>query len=256
VQALNDGQPSVSFETRHRIKNGKLIPVQVRLSNIIYGGRPARLATMTELTEKRSSSQTVASGSKDTGIGEQTPLGAEVHSNLKEALSTTKLYLDVAAGNSEMQEEMIRLSRENIGGALKELRLLERTGTITGDFNLLRSLDDLINNHQRRSSFQINLAGSDIEELPDDIKITVFRLIEQALDQSSKAGASRAAVDIQNTDAVSVAITDNRKRNAEIISDPGSAAIRNRVAFYNGKLESGPIPEGYRLFVELPSKPV
>src|SRR5215211_5247263 len=65
-----------------------------------------------------------------------TEIGREVRHRLNEVLSTTKLYLEVAGSNPDMKDKMIGLSRENVGRAIKELRLLEKTEA--KDFNLVR----------------------------------------------------------------------------------------------------------------------
>src|SRR5215218_1192812 len=123
VQTLNEGQASVSFETVHQLKNGSPLPVQVTISNISYGGKPARLATMNDISENHALRLKVNEGRTETQSKQManttviTEIGREVRHRLNEVLSTTKLYLEVAGSNPDMKDKMIGLSRENVGRA-------------------------------------------------------------------------------------------------------------------------------------------
>ncbi len=261
VQTLNEGQASVSFETVHRLKNGISLPVEVMISNISYGGKPARLATMNDISEKHALRLKVNEGRTEIQSKQvaSTPvlaeMGREVHHRLNEVLSITKLYLEIAGSNPDMNDKMIGLSRENISRAIKDLRLLEKTEA--KDFNLVRSLDEIIHCYLSAGKFKIELLGSsDIDDLPTDIKITAFRIIEQALDNVAKhAEATAVSIDISMNHNLSITIIDNGKGfDPSSISEAGGInSLRNRVEFYNGKIEVAcPQGIGCRFYVELP----
>jgi PAS domain S-box-containing protein len=268
VQALNEGSSSVNFETVHKTKSGATFPVQVTLSNITYGGKAARMATMNDISEKEELRNRLQQGKKGTEAKmeaaytareeERVHIGKELHDNINQVLTSTKLYLEVAAGNPDMKDEMIRLSRENVSMAIKKIRTLSKCLiTPTEEFNLLQSLEELINSYLLSQSFEIDLSGTgNIEELPADLKITVFRIIQEALNNISKhAEATTVSVDISYTNSLTISIIDNGKG-----FDPGTKTlgaglqnIRNRVQFYNGKLEIGSSQNhGCRFFVQLP----
>jgi signal transduction histidine kinase len=155
-----------------------------------------------------------------------------------------------------MKDEMIRLGTENLSLAIKEVRQLSRSlVTPTEEFNLLRSLEELINSYLQY--FEIDLSGTgDLEELPADLKITIFRIVQEAMNNISKhAKATSVSVSISYTHSISINIIDNGKgfNPDETSKGSGLQNIKNRVQFYNGKLTIGSVPGGgCRFSVELP----
>ena len=153
---------------------------------------------------------------------------------------------------------MIRLSQENINTAIKEIKALSRTlASPTSEFNLLRSLDELINSYLSSGRFNIELSGSaDLEELPADMKITLFRIVQEALNNIEQhAGATDVSIEIEKSDQIVVRITDNGQGfdpDATTFGQ-GIANLKNRVAFYNGVLEVDSSKGcGCTFYVELP----
>ena len=266
VQRLNHGDEYVSFETVHKRKDGNLAPVEVRLRNIVYNGKAARMATMTDISEKQElrkkvqgkDAKNVQQVMHATLEEERAYIGKELQDMISQILSGTKLYLEVAASNPGMKDEMIRLSQENINTAIKEIKALSRTlASPTSEFNLLRSLDELINSYLSSGRFNIELSGSaDLEELPADMKITLFRIVQEALNNIEQhAGATDVSIEIEKSDQIVVRITDNGQGfdpDATTFGQ-GITNLKNRVAFYNGVLEVDSSKGcGCTFYVELP----
>ncbi|HEU4471191.1 MAG TPA: ATP-binding protein [Flavisolibacter sp.] len=269
VRTLNNNSRSLTFETVHRKRNGEKMTVEVTVTNILYKGKKARLATMTDITEKmkmwaqarhealllKERMDQAANIAKEE---ERDHIGKELHDNINQILASTKLYLEIAGSNPEMREDMIRLSKVNIVEAMTEIRALSRSLVAAkDDFSLTYSVEELIKSYRITNIFRVECAYTGyVEELPDDIKLTLFRIIQEAVNNSSKyAKASEVNVSISYTDIIRVIVQDNGQG-----FDPsarrhgiGFKNIENRVSFYNGKVKIDSAPgRGCKLTVEIP----
>src|SRR6185369_12804440 len=77
---------------------------------------------------------------------ERTEIGKELHDNVNQILTTTKLYLDLAATNPELKDELIEKSSKNIINAIAEIRQLCRSLMLPtlGDLGLIDSIEELV----------------------------------------------------------------------------------------------------------------
>ena len=269
VQSLNTGESSVRFETRHKKKDGTYLPVEVLLSNITYKGTPARLATMYDLTQKELLLQQLRADKKkmeskvyeaahSAREQERNYIGKELHDNINQVLASTKLYLELATSATDMKDDLIKLSQKNVELAMKEIRHLSKSLVAHNeDFNLVKALEELINSYLVSNQFTIAFSGTEnIEDVPADLKITIFRIIQEALNNVSKhAEASSVSLDISYTDHIAICIKDNGK-GFDTGDDSGGIGLKNienRVQFYNGSLQiNSANGKGCTLYVEIP----
>src|SRR5690606_26997548 len=54
---------------------------------------------------------------------ERAEIGRELHDNINQILTTTKMYLDMALNEKEISEELTVKSHENISTAIEEIRI-------------------------------------------------------------------------------------------------------------------------------------
>jgi signal transduction histidine kinase len=120
----------------------------------------------------------------------------------------------------------------------------------------LRRLDELVAGTRASGlPVEVVIEGEPVE-LPPGVDVSAYRIVQEALTNALKhAGPAHARVTITYArDAVDLAIVDDGAGVPSINgSGYGLAGMRERVAIYGGRLESGARPEGgYALRVRLP----
>src|SRR5690606_21033921 len=77
----------------------------------------------------------------DTQEAERSEIGKELHDNVNQVLTTTKLYLDLAMSSPELKDELIIKSNKNIINVINEIRQLSRSlmDPSIGDLGLIDS---------------------------------------------------------------------------------------------------------------------
>jgi signal transduction histidine kinase len=192
---------------------------------------------------------------------ERSEIGKELHDNVNQVLTTTKLYLDLSVSNPELKDELIQKSSKNIIYVINEIRQLSRSlmHPTLGDLGLIDSLNDLIENINLTRKLKVIL-DTEISEhtLPESIKITIFRIVQEVLNNALKH-AKATLVNINMT-------TDNDELSLSIIDDgigfepqtvrkgAGLKNIQNRVYLANGTVTLDSTPgKGCSIFINFPT---
>jgi len=120
----------------------------------------------------------------------------------------------------------------------------------------LRRIDELVAGIRASGlPVEVVIEGEPVE-LPPGVDVSAYRIVQEALTNALKhAGPARARVTVSyGLDAVDLAIVDDGPGDGTANGTGyGLAGMRERVAIYGGRLESGARPEGgYALRVRLP----
>ncbi|HEY2722093.1 MAG TPA: PAS domain S-box protein [Chitinophagaceae bacterium] len=197
----------------------------------------------------------------DTQEKERMEISKELHDNVNQLLTTTKLYLDLASTNPELKDELIQKSSKNIISAISEIRTLSQSlmAPSLGDLGLVDSVEDLVQNINITRKINAVFIHEEINEthLDENHKLTLFRIIQEALNNIVKhAEASSAIIELSSeNDATGLAIKDNGKGFdlSTIKKGSGLNNIRNRVYLLNGTVTIDTQPgKGCTLVVGLP----
>lgn len=186
----------------------------------------------------------------DTQEQERAEIGKELHDNINQVLTTTKLYLDLALTNTELKEELIRKSLQNTNSVIQEIRQLSRSlmDPSIGDLGLVDSINDLIGNIHLTQKVKILFAADPVVDslLDSNQKLTVFRIIQESLNNVLRhANASEATIDLCIQDEYfHLTLKDNGVgfEPETIKAGAGLKNIQNRIYLINGtlRLESKP----------------
>jgi len=176
---------------------------------------------------------------------ERSDIGKELHDNVNQLLSASKLFLELAkkgGGNSDMY---LNRSSEYTREAIEDIRKLTRgltTDTIK-NLGLCEAIDRVSRDTMEINPVKITcLLKSFIEtSVSDKFKINLFRIVQEQLNNISKhAGAARIIISLlQDKKSISLSIADNgvgfetNKKSKGI----GIDNIKSRAASYNGTAE-------------------
>ena len=254
----------------HTKKNGEEFIADIIASHITYKGKPSVLMTINDVTkrielEERVSRLKVLRQKKITQATisgqekERQYIGKELHDNINQVLTTTKLYLEFAEENEEMRVSLIEKSKNNLIKIINDIRALCKSlipPTIE-DIGLIDAIQELIESLLVTRKFKIHFTHSgNIDPLSQDIKITLFRVIQEQLNNIIKyADAKNIWIDLKVNGKINLIIKDDGRGfdTAAKRKGVGLSNIKNRADLYNGLfiIDSNP-GEGSLLKFQIP----
>jgi PAS domain S-box-containing protein len=255
----DDGTYSHVYDRGVIIRDDKGKPVRMigAAQDISERKRLERELIQNELERQKAINQATI----DTQEQERGEIGKELHDNVNQVLTTTKLYLDLALSNPELKDELILKSNKNIITVINEIRQLSRSlmDPSIGDLGLIDSIHDLIENINLTRKLHVSLAADKkVEQLLDkNQKLTVFRIIQETLNNAIKhAKATSVSIHFHSrSDTAELMIQDDG-----IGFDPKSVKkgaglknIQNRVYLINGNhsIQSKP-GKGCKILIDFP----
>jgi PAS domain S-box-containing protein len=192
---------------------------------------------------------------------ERTEIGKELHDNVNQILTTTKLYLELALSNSELKDELIQKSNKNIISVINEIRQLSRSlmDPTIGDLGLIDSINDLVENINLTRRLSVTLEAERRLELllNKNQKLTIFRIIQEALNNTMKyAKATTVVIRFQLFDSnMEVTIHDDGIgfEPSAVKMGAGLKNIQNRVYLINGRYRIQTSPKnGCKIIINFP----
>jgi signal transduction histidine kinase len=167
---------------------------------------------------------------------EREQLGVELHDNINQILATSRLYLDFALSESPVRKDIVEKSKEFITQAIEEIRRLSKAllPPSFDEFGLLTALNDLAQCIAMAGKFSIerNWDGFDERVLQKDQKLTIYRIVQEQLNNIIKhAAATNVIITLR-------LVNDRQNENLElVIKDDGKgfdpAQKRNGVGLRN-----------------------
>jgi PAS domain S-box-containing protein len=204
-----------------------------------------------ELLQKELDKQRVISKATiDTQERERSEIGKELHDNVNQVLTTTKLYLELARSEAALKDELIKKSEANIQYVINEIRQLSRSlmNPSLGDLGLVDSIHDLIENIKATRKLNVVWeAPASIEAaLPENLGLTIYRIIQEGLNNAVKhARATTVYLSLaKTTNGIRLVIKDDGIGfNVEKIKKgTGLKSIQNRVYLTHGTLQIDSAP--------------
>lgn len=192
---------------------------------------------------------------------ERREIGKELHDNINQVLTTTKLYLELALNHPELKDDMIQKSSANIINVINEIRQLSRSliEPSLGDLGLEEAISDLVENMNLTRRINISFAAQPFrfEALGKNESLTLFRIIQEALNNIVKhASATQANIELKpDGNEGLLCIEDNGVGFQPQFVKKGSGLknIQNRVYLIGGKAEIISAPgKGTRIYVRFP----
>ena len=193
---------------------------------------------------------------------ERKEIGKELHDNIGQHLTTTKLYLDIAREQAdEATLELVSLATKGISDIINEVRKLSRSITppTLGDLGLVESIKDICESLKASQAFLIRFYHNNFEEdqLPENMKLILFRIIQEQLNNIIRhSGATTILIRlITGEGQLMLVISDNGKGFDPSVNKKGLGIknIINRAELFNGKVELNTAPEeGCTMIITVP----
>jgi PAS domain S-box-containing protein len=272
------GSHMQQFEIEYRFLRGDDTYAYIQGKGVVLkeeDGKPFRMiGTEQDITERKILEQEllknelaykklINQATVDSQEQERSEIGRELHDNINQVLTTTKLYLELALANEDMAKELIKKSSRNISSAINEIRQLSRSlmDPTIGDLGIVDSINDLVENINLTRKITIKLdIDEEIETLMDkNQKLTIFRTIQESLNNIVRhANAKNVSIIIHTEEEhVRLEISDDGTgfSQASVKKGAGLKNITNRVYLINGNFEIKSEPgKGCHIMIKFPIK--
>lgn len=193
---------------------------------------------------------------------ERDEIAYELHENVNQMLTSSKLMLEVAVEKQDLSPEFIRRSLGYISEAIAEIRKIShslRPATLQ-DISLEAAVGEAVQEINRSGKLAVeyfySFAGSR-KHIRPEIQLAVLRMVQEQLNNITKhSGASEAriALSIKESKLVLV-ISDNGVGFDVLLTKKGLGLnnITNRVEYYNGTIRiNSSDGEGCILEIDIP----
>lgn len=173
-------------------------------------------------------------------------LGKELHDNIGQLLSTTKMLLGITQRNMPSVPDTLLTAENTLGQAIGELRSLSKSMSREWleQFNLLQNLQAEVTRVNAGHEVMTYLTGSDRLSLSSDKQIILFRIIQEALQNAIKhAQASHIWLSItEDPSGIITIIKDDGIGIAaiDVVKGLGMINMQHRTQLLDGTIEWKP----------------
>ena len=177
---------------------------------------------------------------------ERREIGKELHDNVGQQLTTIKLFLDFARTTAdENTSEMVDMALKAVSDVINDVRAMSRSLVpfTLKDLGLIDSVNELIDSLLRTKVLDIEFEHLEFDEdqLPENQKLTLFRIIQEQLNNIVKhAGAKKVTIKLstQPHEFIVEIKDDGNGFDSEMVRKGlGIINIKNRTELFNGKAE-------------------
>jgi signal transduction histidine kinase len=221
---------------------GNIIHIISSLKDITERKKLEQRLLQEQISQQKALTQATIDGQEK----ERKEIGKELHDNIGQQLTTTKLYLDLAHSSADdAARKMITLSLKSIGGLINKVRGMSRSlmPPTLGDLGLIDSIHDMIETIIRTQPLIIKLddAGFDEGKIAENQKLMIFRIVQEQLNNILKhAAAKNVAIKVQNNKPMLFLEIIDDGNGFDIINTRkgvGLTSIKNRAELFGGKVE-------------------
>jgi PAS domain S-box-containing protein len=279
-------EPLIKFiDIRLRAKNGEWIPCNVRGHNMLYNPYIGRMviyftddSRRKEMEDRLKESQQelisqeiqkqklLTQATIDGQEKERKEIGKELHDNISQHLTTTRLYLEVAQERAVRDDvkDLIYHAHKELTDIINEIRKLSQSlvPPTLGDIGLVESIQDVCTSLKRAHTIEVDFHHRSFTEdsIPDNMKLMLFRIIQEQINNIIRhAAATTLHIRLQSdAESLELNITDNGQGfdpDANGKKGLGLTNIINRVGLFNGKVDLQSAPgKGCTILVTVPLK--
>jgi len=193
-------------------------------------------------------------------------ISEELHDNVGQLLSTTKMLLGITERNLGETPDSLRTASETLGKAIQDLRSLSKSlsNEWLHQFNIIENLQGELDRLKAAKQIEVSLkANVHVLPLEPQEQVMLFRVMQEALQNSIKhARASEIQVSIEvRGDIIYLCLSDNGlgfNMDEAGKNGVGMMNMKHRVKLLNGSIEwTSSEASGTKVEINLPvQKPV
>lgn len=192
---------------------------------------------------------------------ERANIGRELHVNLGQTLAVARLYVQMAKRLEKNSEMYLDKSSELIVNVMEEIRLIAKNLVIpdTEMIGMVDNIKNLIHDLSIVNSIKIKFhnEGIDEKELDEKLQVTIFRIIQEQLNNILKhANATHATITLSRHENEIILLIADNGQGCDILKEKNGVGIINiqsRVDLYDGIVTVASKPwKGYVLKVVFP----
>lgn len=190
---------------------------------------------------------------------ERREIGRELHDNISQHLTTTRLYLEVAQEKTDGEAlKMIQHAHKGLMDIIAEIRQLSQSliPSSLSDIGLVASVQDLCTTLENTHTFSMEFQHERFNEsrLPENMKLMLFRITQEQINniiRHANAGSAKISLQTDNY-RVTLGIADNGDGFdlKTVKKGLGLDNIRNRASLFGGRLRIDTSP-GKGCFIEV-----
>lgn len=190
---------------------------------------------------------------------ERADIGKELHDNISQMLTSTRLFLDIL--NNKSPDELLERSIKNINTIIGEVRNVSRSLVPSSieDLGLIASLNDLMDSVRATKMMEVEFyPDSEVETLiHPNSKLTLYRIVQEQMNNILKhAGAKNVLIELfADNNIIELIVTDDGQGFDMNTAKKGLGLknMRSRTELLNGNIDikTGP-GKGCKLKVQIP----
>ncbi len=238
----DDGEYSFIYDRGIIVRNAEGKPL--RMIGAAQNVTDRKILEQELLQNELDLQKSISQATIDTQEEERREIGKELHDNVNQVLTTTKLYLDLSLSSPELKDELIKKSSKNVIYVINEIRQLSRSlmDPSIGDLGLIDSINDLVENINITRKLHVSLsADPELEKYVDESqKLMIFRILQEAMNNTIKyaqATSVRLSIKHKKGQVELVILDDGIGFNPQTVKKgAGLKNIQNRVYLTGGKL--------------------
>ncbi len=237
---------------------GNLLNVICSFTNITERKKLEQKLLTEEINRQKSLTQATIDGQEK----ERREIGKELHDNIGQQLTTTKLYLDLTRSMAyENADEMVSLAIKSISDVINEIRGISRSlvPQTLNDLGLIDSIYDLTETINRTTALPVLLDDTHFieEKTSENQKLMLFRIIQEGLNNIVKhAAATNVTITLNNvSSSLVLQIIDDGKGFdlSKTRKTLGLTNIKNRAELFGGRVEIlSALGDGCTLTITIP----
>ena len=240
----------ITVERLYKRKDGSTFPVENRIGLIELKGERCLVSITRDITERKHTEQMLLNQMRDLAVvDERNRLARDLHDSVAQSIYSLTLFSETArhllnSGDEERLEHYLIRLGETSQQALKEMRLLvhELRPLQLENEGLVGALQHRLDAVERRAGIEAHLLLEGTVELPPNHEYELYRIAQEALNNSLKHAAATSVTVrvVADGQRVQLEVQDNGKGfNPAAINDKGGmglVSMQHRVEELGGRL--------------------
>ncbi len=240
-----DGSTLRQFEFQIMNREGEATWVHLDISLFEYQGKAAIWGTIIDITQRKKAEQ---QGLELAALQERQRLARDLHDSVSQSIFSAQTIAGMLLRLWEQNPQKVRQGLQELQDLTRHVQLemrallLELRPSALEEADLIDLLTQLKDGFQARTNIPVVLLEEGAPNLPDDVQVVIYRIIQEALNNITKHAKASTQVYIMvcaGAGGIQVSIQDNGRGfrlNQVSKNRMGIRIMRERAEAVNGRL--------------------